>query len=29
MGAGEDLSGVEREASNAHIGPGGRVLLGL
>ncbi|MDP8926116.1 MAG: hypothetical protein M3M97_04220 [Actinomycetota bacterium] len=29
VGAGEDLSGVEREASNAHIGPGGRVLLGL
>jgi ribonucrease Y len=29
MDAGEDLSGVEREASNAHIGSGGRVLLGL
>ena len=29
MDAGEDLSGVEREASNAHIGPDGRVLLGL
>jgi ribonucrease Y len=29
MGAGEDLSGVNREPSNARIGPGGRVLLGL
>ena len=28
-GAGEDLSGVRREPSNAHIGPGGRVILGL
>lgn len=28
-GAGEDLSGVRREPSNAHIGPGGRVVLGL
>ena len=28
-GAGEDLSGVHREPSNAHIGPGGRVVLGL
>ena len=26
--AGEDLSGVEREPSNARVGPGGRVLLG-
>jgi ribonuclease Y len=29
MDAGEDLSGVEREPSNAHVGPDGRVLLGL
>lgn len=28
-GAGEDLSGVHREPSNAHVGPGGRVILGL
>ncbi len=28
-GAGEDLSGVDREPSNAHVGPGGRVVLGL
>ncbi len=28
-GAGEDLSGVHREPSNAHVGPGGRVVLGL
>ncbi len=28
-GAGEDLSGVDRRPPNAHIGPGGRVLLGL
>jgi len=28
-GAGEDLSGVNREPSNAHIGSGGRVILGL
>jgi ribonuclease Y len=28
-GAGEDLSGVHRESSNAHVGPGGRVILGL
>ncbi|CAA9434875.1 MAG: hypothetical protein AVDCRST_MAG78-1956 [uncultured Rubrobacteraceae bacterium] len=28
-GAGEDLSGVYREPSNAHVGPGGRVVLGL
>jgi hypothetical protein len=28
-GAGEDLSGVRREPSNAHIGAGGRVILGL
>ena len=28
-GAGEDLSGVQREPSNAHVGPGGRVILGL
>jgi ribonuclease Y len=28
-GAGEDLSGVRRRPSNAHIGPGGRVILGL
>jgi len=28
-GADEDLSGVHRESSNAHIGPGGRVVLGL
>ena len=28
-GAGEDLSGVYREPSNAHVGPGGRVILGL
>jgi hypothetical protein len=27
--AGEDLSGVGREPSNAHVGPGGRVVLGL
>lgn len=26
---GEDLSGVEHEPPNAHVGPGGRVLLGL
>lgn len=29
MSAGEDLSGVHREPSNAHIGPDGRVILGL
>ncbi len=29
MSSGEDLSGVDREPSNAHIGPGGRVILGL
>jgi ribonuclease Y len=28
-GAGEDLSGVDREPPNARVGPGGRVLLGL
>ena len=28
-GAGEDLAGVEREPPNAHVGPGGRVALGL
>jgi hypothetical protein len=28
-GAGEDLSGVHREPSNARIGAGGRVILGL
>ncbi len=28
-GAGEDLSGVDRQPSNARIGPGGRVSLGL
>jgi ribonucrease Y len=28
-GAGEDLSGVKRKPSNAHIDSGGRVLLGL
>jgi chromosome segregation ATPase len=28
-GAGEDLSGVHREPSNAHVGPGGQVILGL
>jgi len=28
-GAGEDLSGVHREPSNAHVGSGGRVILGL
>ncbi|HKZ26886.1 MAG TPA: hypothetical protein VJ086_03220 [Rubrobacteraceae bacterium] len=27
--AGEDLSGVRRETSNAHVDPAGRVLLGL
>jgi hypothetical protein len=27
--AGEDLSGVDRKPSNAHVGPGGRVALGL
>jgi ribonuclease Y len=27
--AGEDLSGVNRKPSNAHVGPGGRVALGL
>jgi hypothetical protein len=27
--AGEDLSGVRREPSNAHVDPAGRVLLGL
>ncbi len=27
--AGEDLSGVDQEISNAHVGPGGRVILGL
>ncbi|MCA1728256.1 MAG: hypothetical protein LC751_02230 [Actinobacteria bacterium] len=27
--AGEDLSGVDRPLSNAHVGPGGRVVLGL
>src|SRR5215210_7696082 len=26
---GENLSGLDREPSNAHVGPGGRVLLGL
>ena len=29
ISAGEDLSGVEREPPNAHISPGGRVVLGL
>jgi chromosome segregation ATPase len=29
IGAAEDLSGVHREPSNAHIGPEGRVILGL
>ncbi len=28
-GAGEDLSGVDHEPSNAHVAPGGRVVLGL
>jgi ribonuclease Y len=28
-GAGEDLSGVHREPSNAHVGSGGQVILGL
>jgi ribonuclease Y len=28
-GAGEDLSGVDRQPPNARVGPGGRVLLGL
>jgi ribonuclease Y len=27
--ADEDLSGVDQEDSNAHVGPGGRVILGL
>ncbi len=27
--SGEDLSGVDHEPSNAHVGPGGRVVLGL
>ena len=27
--SGEDLSGVERERPNAHVGAGGRVLLGV
>ncbi len=27
--ADEDLSGVDQEISNAHVGPGGRVILGL
>ena len=27
--SGEDLSGVDREPPNAHVGPGGRVVLGL
>ena len=27
--AGEDLSGVDRRPPNAHVGPGGRVVLGL
>ena len=27
--AGEDLSGVQHEPSNAHVGAGGRVILGL
>jgi ribonucrease Y len=27
--AGEDLSGVDRQPPNAHVGPGGRVVLGL
>lgn len=27
--SGEDLSGVDQEPSNAHVGPGGRVILGL
>ena len=28
-GSGEDLSGVERKPPNAHVGAGGRVLLGV
>lgn len=27
--SGEDLSGVDREAPNAHVGPGGRLYLGV
>lgn len=27
--SGEDLSGVDREPPNAHVAPGGRVVLGL
>ena len=27
--SGEDLSGVEQDPPNAHVGPGGRVVLGL
>lgn len=27
--SGEDLSGIERERPNAHVGPGGRVILGV
>ncbi len=29
MSSGEDLSGVDRQPPNAHVGPGGRVMLGL
>jgi len=29
QGAGDDLSDVERKPSNAHVGPDGRVVLGL
>ena len=29
QGSGEDLSGVDRETPNAHIGPGGRLYLGV
>ncbi len=29
VSAGEDLSGVDRPSPNAHLGPGGRVVLGL
>ena len=28
-GSGEDLSGVDQEPPNAHVAPGGRVVLGL
>jgi len=28
-GAGEDLSGVDRQPSNARVGPGEKVMLGL